>query len=164
MRWTVALVAVTIAAGVLRAGPALHPNPYVSADERGYTNVALQLAATGRYGRESLHWPPGAPVAFAAAIRVGGIRAAYWVQWIAGVALIPLVFFVAGGRRRGLLAAAIVASYPPLIAVTGDLLSEPLGALWITATFAALEWDRRRRRGAGAPAAARRPGAGSRAA
>src|SRR3954452_8325686 len=144
MRWTVALVAVTIAAGVLRAGPALHPNPYVSADERGYTNVALRLAATGRYGKESLHWPPGAPVAFAAAIRVGGVRAAYWVNWLAGTALIPLVFVLAGGRRRGLLAGALGAAYPPPIARTGDLLSEPLGALWATATFASLEWHRRR--------------------
>ena len=67
VRWTWALIAVTLLAGTLRAGPALHPNPYLSADERGYTNVATRLAETGRYGRESLHWPPGAPGAFAAA-------------------------------------------------------------------------------------------------
>src|SRR4051794_13589333 len=101
MRWIGVLVAVTIVAGALRAGPALHPNPYVSADERSYTNVALRLAETGRYGRDSLHWPPGAPVAFAAAIRVGGVRAAYWVNWLAGTALVALVFFLAGGPPAG---------------------------------------------------------------
>ena len=37
-----------------------------------------------------------------------------------------------------MIAAALVATYPPLIAVTGDLLSEPLGALWLTAAFVAL--------------------------
>jgi 4-amino-4-deoxy-L-arabinose transferase-like glycosyltransferase len=38
----------------------------------------------------------------------------------------------------GLVAAGVVATYPPLIAVTGDLLSEPLGALWLTAALLAL--------------------------
>jgi 4-amino-4-deoxy-L-arabinose transferase-like glycosyltransferase len=69
------------------------------------------------------------------------IPAAYWVQWAAGTALIPLVFALAmtlGGAWAGLVAAAVVATYPPLIAVTGDLLSEPLGALWLTAALLAL--------------------------
>src|SRR5689334_12378449 len=82
VRWTWALIAVTLMAGPLRAGPALHPNPYLSADERGYTNVATRLAETGRYGRESLHWPPGAPGAFAVAMRAG--VSPYWAQWLAG--------------------------------------------------------------------------------
>jgi len=136
VRSTWALIAVTLLAGTLRAGPALHPNPYLSADERGYTNVATRLAETGRYGRESLHWPPGAPGAFAAAVRAG--ISPYWVQWLAGTLLIPLVFLLAGGGLRGVIAAALVATYPPLIAVTGDLLSEPLGALWLTGAFVAL--------------------------
>ena len=52
------------------------------------------------------------------------------MQWLAGTALIPLVFALAatlGGPWAGLVAAVLVATYPPLIAVTGDLLSEPLG-------------------------------------
>ena len=38
----------------------------------------------------------------------------------------------------GLVGAAVVATYPPLIEATGDLLSEPLGALWLTASLLAL--------------------------
>lgn len=145
--WIAALVAVTLIGGALRAGPALHPNPYRSVDELGYVNVALGFAKTGRYGRDSLHWPPGAPMAFALAVKLGGreghdIPAAYAIQWLAGTALIPLVFLLAlrlgGSHAAALVAAAIVATYPPLIAVTGDLLSEPLGAFWLTAAFAAL--------------------------
>jgi hypothetical protein len=113
-------------------------------------------------------------VAFAAVAKLDGrvvrgakpdIPAAYWVQWLAGTALIPLVFALAltlagaagrraeggaalagGASRRaeggaaaaGVVAALVVATYPPLIAVTGDLLSEPLGALWLTAALLAV--------------------------
>jgi hypothetical protein len=145
--WIVALVAVTLIGGALRAGPALHPNPYRSVDELGYVAVALTVADTGRYGRDNRHWPPGAPLAFAAAARLAGhtrgdIPAAYAIQWLAGTALIPLVFLLTlrlqGDLPAALAAAAVVAAYPPLIAVTGDLLSEPLGALWLTAAFAFL--------------------------
>ena len=162
-RWMLALVAVTLIGGGLRARPALAPNPYQSLDERGYVSVAIGVADSGRYGRESLHWPPGAPLAFAAAARLDGrvvrgaepdIPAAYAVQWLAGTALIPLAFALAvllgGGPRAGLAAAAIVATYPPLIAVTGDLLSEPLGALWLTAAFVALAAARQPSKGVAA--------------
>jgi hypothetical protein len=150
------VVAVTVLGGALRAGPALHPNPRQSRDENGYVSVAIGLVDSGRYGRQSLHWPPGAPVAFAAAAKLSGrvergpvpdIPAAYRVQWLAGIAVIPLVFALAmtlaaapspRALAAGLVAAAVVATYPPLVAVTGDLLSEPLGALWLTGALLAL--------------------------
>jgi hypothetical protein len=151
-RWiSVVVVAVTVLGGALRARPALDPNPRQSRDENGYVSVAIGLVDSGRYGRQSLHWPPGAPVAFATAARIDGrvvrgaqpdIPAAYWVQWLAGTALIPLVFALAAALAgaatgacaaragaatapvaAGLIAAVIVATYPPLIAVTGDLLT-----------------------------------------
>ena len=189
-------MAVTLVGGALRARVALEPNARQSADEHSYVNVALGLADRGRYGKQSLHWPPGAPVAFSVAAKLSGrvergpvpdIPAAYWVQWLAGTALIPLVFALAvatcreagpriAGRRRfgargsfsgtaprrwpwtglatstpaaraplpraglwaGIVAAVVVATYPPLIDATGDLLSEPLGALWLTAALLAL--------------------------
>jgi hypothetical protein len=169
-RWLVALLLVTVVGGGLRAREALSPHARQSADERSYVSVAIGLADTGRYGKQSLHWPPGAPVAFAAAAKLSGrvvrgsapdIPAAYWVQWLAGTALIPLVSLLAvaaasgepPGRAAwrdelaaappravlaGLVAAALVAAYPPLIEATGDLLSEPLGALWLTASLLAL--------------------------
>ena len=99
-RWLVALLLVTVVGGGLRAREALSPHARQSADERSYVSVAIGLADTGRYGKQSLHWPPGAPVAFAAAAKLSGrvvrgsapdIPAAYWVQWLAGTALIPLV-------------------------------------------------------------------------
>ena len=190
-RWLWAVVVVTLVCGGLRARVALSPEARQSADERSYVGVALGLAQTGRYGKQSLHWPPGAPVAFAAAAKLGGrvergpapdIPAAYWVQWAAGTAVIPLVFALAlaaggasqrrvrgwpatgrraaaavsprsaaeGGAARacwaGLVAAAIVATYPPLVDATGDLLSEPLGALWLTGALLAVA---RRRYAAG---------------
>ena len=159
------MVAVTLVGGGLRARVALEPNARQSADERSYVSVALGLADSGRYGKQSLHWPPGAPVAFAAAAKLSGrvqrgpvpdIPAAYWVQWLAGTLVIPLVFalaaatvsrapaFTTPGRASrhalwaGLVAAAVVATYPPLIGATGDLLSEPLGAFWLTASLLAL--------------------------
>src|SRR5262245_41530750 len=104
MRWIWVVVALTLIGGALRAREALHPNPYTSADERSYVGVAIGLAETGRYGKQSLHWPPGAPVAFATAAKLFGhtkddIPAAYWIQWFAGTALIPLTFLLA--RRLG---------------------------------------------------------------
>jgi len=185
-RWIVALLLVTAVGGALRAREAVSPHARQSADERSYVSVAIGLADTGRYGKQSLHWPPGAPVAFAAAAKLSGrvvrgaspdIPAAYWVQWLAGTALIPLAFFLAvaaAGEARlgrattrdeaaaaplvaaaaparalfsaapprallaGLVGAAVVATYRPLIEATGDLLSEPLGALWLTASLLAL--------------------------
>jgi hypothetical protein len=157
-------VAITMLGGALRAREALSPDPRQSADERSYVSVALGLADTGRYGRHALHWPPGAPAAFAAAAKLSGVRptardipAAYWVQWLAGTALIPLAFALTAAsaaeaprrRRRaaslprgvavaGLLVAAVVATYPPLVEATGNLLSEPLGALWLTAALLAV--------------------------
>jgi 4-amino-4-deoxy-L-arabinose transferase-like glycosyltransferase len=173
-RWLVVAAAVTALGGALRAPVAAHPNARQSVDEHGYASVAIQLAETGRYGRESLHWPPGAPGLFALAARLDGrvahrprpdIPGAYWAQWAVGTALVPATFALAAliaGAWAGLAAALVVATYPPLIAVTGDLLSEPLGALLLTAALAALAWaesDSRRRAPPGdhpAPAAGRR--------
>jgi hypothetical protein len=179
VRWLWLLVAITVLGGALRAREALSPDPRQSTDERSYVAVALNLADTGRYGRHALHWPPGAPTAFATAAKLSGARgptdipAAYWVQWLAGTALIPLTFFLTAAlaadlshphsrgltpvrhphsrgltpvrwstRGAGLVAAAVVATYPPLVEATGNLLSEPLGALWLTAALVALARDR----------------------
>src|SRR5690242_16984703 len=101
MRRVLCLVAVTLLAGALRAPVALAPDARVSADEHGYVGVAAGLARTGRYGAQSLHWAPGAPAMFALAARVGGVTRgpdiplAYAEQWLAGTALVPLVFLLA---------------------------------------------------------------------
>ena len=141
------LAAITIAGGVLRVEPARDPSPYQSVDERAYARLARTLARHGEYGakemKDPLRWAPGAPVAFWVAHEIDpqptGLRwdvpAAYTMQWIFSTALIPAVFALAAllaGVPAGLLAAAAIAAYPPLIGATGDLLTEPLGALMLT--------------------------------
>ena len=49
------------------------------------------------------------------------------------------------GPWAGLLAGAIVGTYPPLIGATGDQLSEPLGAFLLLAAFVALALAVKRR-------------------
>ena len=90
-------------------------------------------------------------MAFAAAAKLDGrvvrgrapdIPAAYWVQWLAGTALIPLVFALAatlGGPWRGPgRGAARGRDLPAADRGHRRLLSEPLGALWLTAAMLAL--------------------------
>ena len=100
--------------------------------------------------REPLHWPPGAPVLFAVGLQVlrhragrqtYDIRSAYWEQAIittGTTALAILLAWIVAGPWAGLLAGALVGTYPPLIGATGDQLSEPLGAFLLLAAFVAL--------------------------
>src|SRR4051812_50222118 len=69
-----ALVAITVVGAVPRIWRAEHPRVgHLSADERSYVRLALNLAHRGRYTGPSspLHWPPGAPLAFAVAAPPG---------------------------------------------------------------------------------------------
>jgi 4-amino-4-deoxy-L-arabinose transferase-like glycosyltransferase len=129
---------------------------YQSADERSYGKLAVDLADNHKYGgrstnmREPLHWPPGAPVLFAVGYKLFGsdaeaksfdIRAAYWEQALittGTTALAILLAWILAGPWAGVLAGAIVGTYPPLIGATGDQLSEPLGAFLVLAAFTAL--------------------------
>ena len=155
-----ALVALTVVGGVLRVDAASDPSAYQSRDERAYAMIARGLAATGTYGNpgmsDPVHWPPGAPLMFALAheirpaIRGGGIwdvPSAYPLQALVGTLTIPAAFLLAwliAGSIAGLAAAAAVALYPPLVSASGDLLSEPLGALLVTSALAATVWSMRR--------------------
>ena len=110
--------------------------------------------------REPLHWPPGAPLLFAVGYKLFGsdgerqdarhprrllgagadhdrddrARARCWPG-------------SSPGRGPGVLAGAIVGTYPPLIGATGDQLSEPLGAFLLLAAFVALALAVKRRAG-----------------
>jgi 4-amino-4-deoxy-L-arabinose transferase-like glycosyltransferase len=149
-RGAVALLAViTVVAGALRAGAAASPSRYQSVDERAYARLARNLARHGRYTdpamSEPVRWPPGAPAVFALAhelrpaTRADGrwdVPAAYPVQAALGTALVPVTFALAallGGAAAGLVAAGAIALYPPLVSASGDLLTEPLGALLLVA-------------------------------
>jgi hypothetical protein len=156
--------------GVLRFEAASDPSAYQSRDERAYAMIARGLAVTGKYGNpgmsDPVHWPPGAPLMFALAykvdpeIRGGGVwdvPSAYPLQALVGTLTIPAAFLLAyliAGWAAGLAAAAGVALYPPLVSASGDLLSEPLGALLLTCALAATVWSLRRPSSLLPPAAA----------
>ena len=165
----VVLLVITLAGGLLRAGPAASPSRYQSVDERAYARLARNLARTGTYGapemQDPVRWAPGAPAAFALAhelhpVKTTGKRwdvpSAYVFQWAFATALIPALFVLAAliaGPLAGLLTAAAVAFYPPLIRATGDLLTEPLGALALTVALIAVVLALRRPRPGRAAAA-----------
>jgi 4-amino-4-deoxy-L-arabinose transferase-like glycosyltransferase len=149
----------------LNARMAANPRSnYQSADERSYGKLAVDIADNHHYGgsstnmREPLHWPPGAPLLFAAGYKLFGseqdaktfdIRAVYWEQALittGTTALAAALAWLLVGPWGGLLAGAIVGTYPPLIGATGDQLSEPLGAFLLLAAFVALALAVKRRR------------------
>jgi len=159
------LVIVLAGSAALHADRARNPtSSYQSADERSYGKLAIALAESRQYGppstglRDPLHWPPGAPALFAAAHAVAGdpesarsndIPAAYWAQGLVSVGSALAAFLLAwalAGLWAGVIAAALVGFYPPLILATGEQVSEPLGALLLTAGLAAFAWAARRDR------------------
>jgi 4-amino-4-deoxy-L-arabinose transferase-like glycosyltransferase len=154
-RRAIALLAlIIVAGGILRAEAASSPSRYQSVDERAYARLARNLARHGRYGDRAMadpvHWPPGAPAVFAAAHELRprltegdrwDVPSAYALQAAFGTALIAAVFVLAallGGATAGVAAAAAVAFYPPLIEASGDLLTEPLGALMLAVALIAV--------------------------
>jgi dolichyl-phosphate-mannose-protein mannosyltransferase len=153
------LAVVVVAAASMRFEAAGDRPGHPSADERAYVRLAGDLRATGTYGGPStahpLHWAPGTPVLFALADALGGdvpagrldLLAARRAQAVAGVMTVAAAFALAAliaGPWAGLVAAAAVAFYPPMVAATTQLTSEPLGALAVTAALAAVAWAWRR--------------------
>jgi 4-amino-4-deoxy-L-arabinose transferase-like glycosyltransferase len=141
----------------LNARMAANPrSAYQSADERSYGKLAIDISERHHYGgsatgmREPLHWPPGAPVLFAIGhklfpgandAKTFDIRSAYWEQALlttGTTALAAILAWMLAGPWAGVLAGAIVGTYPPLIGATGDQLSEPLGAFLLMGAFVAL--------------------------
>jgi len=150
------LIALLLAVGAFHAYRAEHPTTsYQSADERAYGALAISLTE-GRYAdratglRDPLHWPPAAPVLFAAGHEFFGdeasertfdVPSAYWLQAIVSLGSALAAFALAwtlAGAWPGVVAAALVGFYPPLILATGEQLSEPLGALLLLLAFLAL--------------------------
>ena len=77
------LAAVLVLSFGLNARMAANPrDDYQSADERSYGKLAVDIADNHHYGspstkmREPLHWPPGAPLVFAAGYKLFGSDAA----------------------------------------------------------------------------------------
>jgi hypothetical protein len=162
------LVLVIAPAGALRLEEANDRPGHASADERAYVQLASDLRLTGNYGGPSmahpLHWAPGAPVLFALADVLSGhaiadqidARAARRAQAVVGALTVAAAFALAAliaGAWAGLAAATAVAFYPPMVAATSQLTSEPLGALAVTTALGAVAWAWSRGRVAGFAAA-----------
>jgi hypothetical protein len=151
-----ALAIIVLAGAGLRGWQAAHPRlAHESVDERVYAALARTIAQDLHYGdrttgpRHPFIAAPGAPFAFAAARRLTpsppgsptDIPAAYWLLAVVGTLLVVATFALGrrlGGDGAGLVAAAVVAVYPPLVRTTGELLSEPFGALAVTLAVLAL--------------------------
>jgi hypothetical protein len=159
-RVVVALIAILAVGFGLRALQAGSPNTAdQSLDEHAYVYIAQGLAEHGTYAGSNdllLRWPPGAPLLFAAAQTIDGsgvahgrasdIPSAYWAQALVGTGTILAVFAIVAmlaGALPGLAAAAVTAMYPPLVRVTGELMSEPLGAFALACAMAAVLWAMR---------------------
>jgi hypothetical protein len=155
------LALVVIGAAVLRFDAAAQRPGHASADERAYVRLAGDLRSTGDYGGPTmahpLHWAPGTPALFALADAVSGhppsgridLHAARRAQAVVGVLTVAAAFALAaliGGAWAALVAAAAVAFYPPMIAATSQLTSEPLGAFAVTAALAVVAWAWSRQR------------------
>lgn len=134
----------------------------------GRTNRGVKVRADSqRTGAEirrdgevkALHWPPFTPHVFALAYRLTpgehpssryDVRALNWAQFAISTGTILAAFalgWIMVGAWTGVAAAAIVALYPPLAWGPSSLLSEPLGAFFVTCAFTALAlaWRTRRR-------------------
>src|SRR3954468_1459498 len=157
------LLAITMIGGVLRSVAAATHSAHISIDQRAYSLLALEISEHGRYASSALsgpfHWPPGAPVLFAAANLLDPahvsaahprVPAAYVTQVIVGTALIPGAAWIAGAiagpsaaRAAPSGAGAPAPPPPPRVLSAGELLSEPLGALLVTLAVAAAVWGAR---------------------
>lgn len=155
-RTVLALALIVLAGAVLRFDAAATPSAHQSSDERSYSKIAHGIAKNGTYGlpvqKDPVHWMPGAPIMFAIAYRLDGttsqagvrdVPAAYNWQAFVGTLTIVAAFFLGlllAGPVAGLISAAAIAFYPPLIDASADLLSEPLGAMLATSSLAMIVW------------------------
>ena len=127
----------------------------LTSDERSYARIALSVATGGGYAApgstDPWHWAPGTPALFALSHLLApaadgdgapeSLRSPFWAQALVGTALILIVFLLAAGVAgplAGLIAAGAIATYPPLVRATGDLVSEPLGGLTLALAALAL--------------------------
>jgi hypothetical protein len=152
--WALGLALVLVAGAAWRARQAIDHGAFLSTDERAYSALGVAVGH-GHYEPagmdDPLHWPPGTPLLFAVARQLTGAAdrpldppVAYVAQLVVGVLLIVVVFalvrLIAGRPWPAVAAAAAVALYPPLVVITGDMVSEPLGALTTAVVMLALAW------------------------
>ena len=135
----------------LRLDRVVNPHPVPGDDALAYRALAESLYQDGTYGgpdfRDPSDWSPGAPLLFAAGHFVaGGVNdgVGRGIQALLGTAAILIVFLLAGRLESGptapLLAAGLVALYPPFIHSVGSLMSEPAAIFFLPAAVLAFLW------------------------
>lgn len=139
----------------LRAWGATHPVPDPGPDAAAYRAMAEHLFETGRYGTPNQtspsDWSPGLPLLVAGLYTVLGSAeetAARLMIAVLGTLMVLFSFLI--GRRlagvaAGLLAGALVATYPTYIENNAQLLSEPLAAFLLTGGLLGVLWAAERR-------------------
>lgn len=171
-RTLIALAVIAAAGFILRATFVVFPDRHPGDDALAYRALAESLYRDGSYGgpdfKSPSDWSPGAPLIYAGSYFVtGGVRdgVARGVEALLGTGTIVVVFFLTAGiagsrgrRHRGtgkspppvssavapLLAATLVAFYPPFVAASGSLMSEPPAELTLPAAILAFLWADRR--------------------
>jgi len=135
----------------LRMEKVVNPLAQPGDDALAYRALAESLYEDKSYGGPDFDtpsdWSPGAPLIYAGAYYVtGGVRdgVARGVEALFGTAAIILAYLLAFrlSRRRAapLIAAALVAFYPPFIHSTGALMSEPPAIFTLPAAVLAFWW------------------------
>lgn len=147
----IALMVIVAVGFALRMDKVVNPLGDPGDDAFAYRALAESLYEEGSYGGKDFNapsdWSPGAPLIYAAAYyATGGVRdgVGRGVEALLGTAAIVVAFLLSLrlNRRRSaaLLAAALVAAYPPFIHSTGALMSEPPAIFTLPAAVLAFLW------------------------
>jgi 4-amino-4-deoxy-L-arabinose transferase-like glycosyltransferase len=153
------VLALIVAVGFgLRLEKVVNPLADPGDDAFAYRALAESLYEEGSYGGAEFDtpsdWSPGAPLLYAAAYyATGGVRdgVARGVQAVLGTLAIIIVLMLTArltpSRAGPVLAAGLVAVYPPFIHSTGALMSEPPAIFMLPAAVLAFIWADGRAKG-----------------
>lgn len=149
------LILLLVVAFALRAWSATHPVIDPGPDSQAYSAMSKYLYETGHYGTPNQtspsDWSPGLPLLVTALYHLLGRvdpEAARLVIAALGTLMVLFTFLIGrrvAGAAAGLLAAAVVATYPTFIENNGQLLSEPLAAFLLSGGLLGVLWAADRR-------------------
>jgi 4-amino-4-deoxy-L-arabinose transferase-like glycosyltransferase len=151
-RSSLVLLALIMALGFgLRMDQVINPLADPGDDAFAYRALAESLYEEGSYGGSGFEtpsdWSPGAPLLYAGSYYLtGGVRdgVGRGVEALLGTAAILVIYLLtlrlSTRKSAALLAAAMVAIYPPFIHSTGALMSEPPAIFTLPAAMLALLW------------------------
>jgi 4-amino-4-deoxy-L-arabinose transferase-like glycosyltransferase len=99
----------------------------LTSDDATYVHIATRLLETGRL--ETHHFPVGYPVFVAPFLALGAaafpaIRGVHVLLGLATIVIVSRIARILYGERTGLFAAWLTALYPPLVFMTGRIMSE----------------------------------------